>query len=116
MITWEADCGEKVIRSDSGASYGDIDRDHLTSFRIVDEGVVLLSYSVVLPDMFTYRRRTRMTQGGVSRVQFIVGEVGSEVMVYDVGTGITFPGWFGMEHEHADFSQPVAHPHEGEKF
>lgn len=116
MITWEANYGNEVLREDSGAVYGDIDRTRLQSFRIVDGATILMDVYVGNPKSFAYRRRT-IIKNGVTNIQYLVGDVTQgNCAVYDTASGRIYAGNFGEEHPVASFDAPVSHLDEGEMF
>lgn len=76
IVTWEAEyIGGATLREREGALYRQIDRDRLTSFKLVSPGEVLLEAFVPVGASghnLIYRRRTVTNQDG-RRVIFLIG-------------------------------------------
>lgn len=114
-ISWVAVYGDIEVRQDDGALYGEIDRGRLTSFRLVSGPDILVEVITTDAGMFFYRRRVSMGPEG-EQVYILVGNVANDIIAYDTLTGTVIMGRIGDSHPLVDFSPPVAHPNEGEKF
>jgi hypothetical protein len=88
---WEAlyDDGSVLCEAE-GATYGQIDRGRLQSFRIIHNGTIVFE---VFPKNGTtghqlvYRRRTAISAGVGRDVEFIVGFVPNSFFVIDIQNG-----------------------------
>lgn len=76
-VTWEAEYFNGLtLRENQGELYADIDRDQLSSFRLVSPGEILVELRVKPGQNghgLVYRRRTIFAAGGFKEVWFIVG-------------------------------------------
>lgn len=124
MVTWEAESDDgSVLRERDGAKYGQIDRDHLKTFRLVSPGEILVECPMnegrTGRDL-CYRRRTRMETGpgaGGGSVWFLVGFVpmGPVMAMNPVTMEYLDAPRFGNDPQGL-FAAPIPHPHEGEHF
>ena len=116
-VSWEAvyEDGGEVLRQDAGGLYGEIDRQRLTSFRLVAETDVLVEVITTDSEMFVYRRRVSKSLAG-EHAYILVGSVAANLIAYDTSTGQVIMGRIGDKHPLVDFSSPIPHPNEGEMF
>lgn len=78
-ISWEAAYDDgTVLREIEGGRYQDINRDRLTSFRLVSPGEIVLEMFAGVDRTghnLCYRRRNALTHGGTKALWYIVGWV-----------------------------------------
>ena len=118
MAYWLATGRGHVWSSDHDA-YGDIVREELADFSIIDGAKIVLSVPVdsISAPKFVYRRRTRMTTGGPKQIMHVVGFLDGPVWIYDENSKAVFVDRFHDEgHAVVDFSWPEVHEAEGESF
>jgi hypothetical protein len=88
-LTWRATYANGDVISQENQTYDDIDRDNLTAFQLMKDGLVVFSMPFYEGQgkRLIWRRRIERVVGGEQKVVHIIGKKGGFVCaVFDDGT------------------------------